>query len=63
MPIPIGNNHLLHNLLDILVGGFNNPIHLRAIQRRIMMLNHEGLTKLLHHLVVEIRSIVRNDLL
>src|SRR4051812_17381913 len=63
VPISVGHYHLLHNLLNVLVGRFNSAIHLRTIRRRIVMLDLEGLTKLLHHLVIEIRFIISNDLL
>src|SRR3954471_20474886 len=63
MPISVGHHHLLHNLLNVLVGRFNSAIHLWMIRRRIVMLDLEGLTKLLYHLVIEIRSIISNDLL
>src|SRR3954468_16579581 len=63
VPISIGHYHLLHNLLNVLVGRFNSAIHLWTIRRRVMMLDLEGLTKLLHQLIIEIRSIVSNDLL
>src|SRR3954469_21839499 len=63
MPISVGHYHLLHNLLNVLVGRFNNAIHLWTIRRRIVVFDLEGLTKFLHHLVIEIRSIISNDLL
>src|SRR3954468_14591713 len=63
VPISVSHYHLLHNLLNVLVGRFNSAIHLRTIRRIIVMLDLEGLTKLLHHLVIEIRSIISNDLL
>src|SRR3954468_9069351 len=63
MPITVSHYHLLHNLLNVLVGRFNNIIHLWTIRRRIVVLDLEGLTKLLHQLIIEIRSIVSNDLL
>src|SRR3954464_4406341 len=63
MPISVSHYHLLHNLLNVFVGRFNSIIHFRTIRRRIVMLDLEGLTKLLHQLVIEIRSIISNDLL
>src|SRR3954469_12470234 len=63
VPISVGHYHLLHNLFNVLVGRFNSAIHLWTIRRRIVMLNLEGLTKLLHQLVIKIRSIISNDLL
>src|SRR3954471_5205994 len=61
--ISVSHYHLLHNLLNVLVGRFNSAIHLWTIRRRVVMLDLERLTKLLHQLVIEIRSIVSNDLL
>src|SRR3954468_23725988 len=63
MPISVGHYHLLHNLLNVFVGRFNSAIHLWTIRRRVVMLDLEGLTKLLHQLINKIRSIVSNDLL
>src|SRR4051812_40538438 len=63
MPISVGHYHLLHNLLNVFVGRFNSAIHLWTIRRRVVVFDLEGLTKLLHHLVIEIRSIISNDLL
>src|SRR3954471_10350559 len=62
MPISVGHYHLLYNLLNVLVSRFNIAIHLWTIRRRIVMLDLEGLTKLLHQLVIKIRSIISNDL-
>src|SRR4051812_17086138 len=62
VPISVGHYHLLHNLLNILIGRFNSIIHLWTVRRRIVMLDLEGLTKILHQLVIEIRSIISNDL-
>src|SRR3954463_8621655 len=62
MPISVSHYHLLHNLLNVLVGRFNSAIHLWTIRRRIVMLDLEGLTKLFHQLVIKIRSIISNDL-
>ena len=63
MPIFIGYYHLLYNLLNILISRFDNVVHLRSIRRRVMMLNFEGLTKLLHHFIVQIGPIVGDDFL
>src|SRR3954471_10224843 len=63
MPISVGHYHLLYNLLNVLVSRFDSAIHLWMIRRRVVMLDLEGLTKLLHQLVIEIRSIISNDLL
>src|ERR1043165_3672405 len=62
MPIQISYYHFLHNLLNILVRRFNNSVHLWAVWRRIMVLDLEGLTNLLHHLVVKIRPIIYDNL-
>ena len=63
MLILVRNNHLLDNLLDILISSFNSPIHLGSVRRRIMMCNLELATQLFHHLVVQVRSIINNDLI
>jgi hypothetical protein len=61
MPISIRNDHLLHNLLYVLICCLNNTVHLRAVRGRIVMLNVEVMAQLLHHFVVEIRTIISND--
>ena len=62
MLIFIGYHHLLYDLLNILIGRFDSAIHFRSVRGRIMMLDFERLTKLLHHLVVQIRPIISDDL-
>ena len=62
MPVLISYHHLLDNLLDVLVSSFNSPIHLRSVRRGIMMFDFELFTKLLHHLVIQIRTIISDDL-
>ena len=61
MPIFVGHHHLLQDLLDVLVGGFHCVIHLRPIQRGIMMFNLELYTEFCDHSVVEIGTIICND--
>ena len=61
MPILVGVIRFGHNLLDILICSFYYPIHLWTVWCRIMMLDLELLTYLVHHLVVQIGSIIRND--
>ena len=61
MPILVRNDHLLHNLLYVLICRLNSTVHLRAVRGRIVMLNVEVLAQLLHHFVVEIRTIISND--
>ena len=56
------NHHLLYNLLNVFIVLFNNAVHLRSVRGRVMMLDFERLTKLLHHLVIQIGPIVGNDL-
>ena len=62
MPIFIGYHHLLYDLLNILIGRFDNTVHLWSVWGRFMMLDFEGLIKLLHHFVVQVRPIIGNDL-
>lgn len=62
MQVLIGNNQLLHDFLNILICRFNNPIHLRSVGRRVVMFNLEDFTKFFHHLVVQIWTIVKNNL-
>ena len=61
MPFFIGHNHLLHNLLYIIVGSFHCVIHLRSVWRRVMVLYLELLAELSDHLVVKIGTIICND--
>ena len=61
MPLFIGHNHLLHNLLYVFVGSFHCAIHLRSLWRRVVMLYLELLAEFGHHLIVEICTIIRND--
>ena len=51
----------MYTLLDVLVSCFNNPIHLRPVGRRVMMLYIELLAELSDHCIVEICTIVHND--
>ena len=62
MPIFIGYQHLLYNLLNILIGRSDSAIHLRSARGRIMMLDFERLTKLIYYIVVQIGPIVSDDL-
>ncbi|RHN45060.1 hypothetical protein MtrunA17_Chr7g0226171 [Medicago truncatula] len=62
MPIFVGSYHFLDNLLDVLLGCLYCTIHLRPIRRRIMMFDLEFFTKSLHHIVVQVGTIVGNDL-
>ena len=62
MPIFICHNHLLNNLLNVLICSLNNPIHLGSVGRRIMMRNLEFFPKSFHHVIVQVRSIISNDL-
>ena len=61
MPISVRNDHLLHNLLYVLICCLNSTVHLRTIRGRIVMLNVEVLAQLLHHFVIEIGTIISND--
>ena len=62
MSILVRHNHLLNDLLDVLIRSFNNPIHLGSVGRRIMMCNLEVFAKSFHHIVIQVRSIISNDL-
>ena len=61
MPIIKSFCHLCHNLLYILVSSFYCPIHLWAVWCRIVMFDLELLTYLIHHFVVQVGGIIRND--
>ena len=52
MLILVSYGHLLNDLLDVLIGDLNCPIHLGPIRHAIMVLDFEILTHFLHHLVV-----------
>ena len=60
--ILVRNNHLLDNLLDILISSFNSPIHLWSVRRGVMVCNLEFSAQLIHHLIIQIRPIDSNDL-
>ena len=62
MPILICDNHLLDNLLNVLIRKFNNPIHLWSVGRRIMMCNLGVFAKNFHPIVIQVWSIGSNDL-
>ena len=61
MPVFVSHNHLLYDILNILVGGFHCAIHLWSIRRRIMVLDLELHAELCGHSVVEIGTIVRDN--
>ena len=63
MPVFIGHNHLLHNLIYVLVGSFHCAIHLRSVWRRVVMLDLELHAEFSDHGIVEIGTIVSDDLL
>lgn len=63
MPFLVRLHHLLNDLFDVLIGGLNCPIHLRMIWRRIVILDLEIFTQIFHHLIVEVRLIVCDDLI
>ena len=58
MPVFIGYNHLLYNLLNVLIGGFHCAIHLWSTRRRVVMLDLEMHAEFCDHSVVEISTIV-----
>src|SRR3954463_11378502 len=61
MPILVSYSHLLHNLLNIFVGGLHSAIHLWSIRRRIVMFDIELCTELSDHLIVQIGTIISDD--
>ena len=61
MPVFIGNHHIFHNLLYVLVGSFHYAIHLRSIWRRVVMLDLELRAKFSDHGVVKVGTIVNDD--
>src|ERR1051325_4891801 len=61
MPILIGHNHLLYDLLEILVGGFHCAVHFWPIWRRVVMLNLELRAEFGDHFVIEIGTIICDD--
>ena len=63
MLILVSYGHLLNDLLDVLIGDLNCPIHLGPIRHAIMVLDFEILTHFLHHFVVQIGGIIGDDLL
>ena len=58
MPILICHYHLLYDLLNILVGGFNCAIHLWSIWRRVVMLYLELRVEFSDYLIIKIGTIV-----
>ena len=61
MPTSVIVNHFSQNLLDILIGGFYNSIHLRMISSCVSVSNLKLLTYISHKVTVEIRTIIGND--
>ena len=51
----------LYDLLDVLICGFDNAIHLRPVRGRIMVLDLELHAQCGDHIIVEIRTIVCDD--
>jgi len=62
MLISISHHLLLNDLLYVFVCCFDSTIHLRPVGEGIMMLDFEVITQFFHHLVVQIRPIICNDL-
>ena len=58
MPIFVGHNHLLYDIIYVLIGGFHYAIHLRSIWRRVVMLDLELCAEINDDCVVEIGTIV-----
>ena len=61
MPVFVGHNHLLYNLINILVGVFQCAIHLWSIQRRVVVLNLELHAEFSDHSIIEIGTIIHDD--
>ena len=61
MPVFVSDNHLLYDLLNILIGRFHCAIHLWTIQRRVVVLDLELRAKLSDYGIVEVGTIVRDD--
>ena len=61
MPVFVSHNHLLYDLLNILVGSFHCVIHLWSIQRRVVVLDLELRVEFNKHSVVKVGTIVRDD--
>src|SRR3954463_8049024 len=62
MPVFVSDDHFLDDLLNVLISSFDGAVHFWSVRRRVMMLNLEFLTQFFHHLVVQVRTIVSNDL-
>ena len=63
MPVFVGHNHLLYNILYVLIGGFHCAIRLWSIQRRVMVLDLELHAEFSDHSVVEVGTIICEILL
>lgn len=61
MSILVCLHHFLNNLLYVLVCSLNNAIHLWTVWQGIKMFNFEVFAQLLHHLVIEVQTIISND--
>jgi len=62
MLVFVCSHHLLYDLLDILIGGLNCTVHLGPIGRRVVMFNLESLTQGLHHIIVQVSTVVGDNL-
>ena len=58
MPVYVSHNHLMYDLLNILVGGFHCAIHLWPIQRRVVVLDLELHAEFCDHIIIQISTIV-----
>ena len=61
MPVFVGHNHFLNNLLNVLIGGFHWTIYLRSIQRKVAVFNLELRAELCDHSIVQISTIIRDN--
>ena len=58
MSVFVSHNHILYDLLNILIGGFHCSIHLCLIHKRVMVFDLELHAEFSDHSVIEISTIV-----
>ena len=61
VPVFVGYNHLLHNLLYVLIGGFHCAINLWSVWRRVVVFDLELHVEFSDHSVVEVGTNVCDD--
>jgi len=62
VPVPVRHNHLLDNLLDILVGHLHRSVHLGPIGYGIVVLDLKFLAHFPHHFVIQVGVVVCDNL-